>query len=88
MNNTLSGRLRKLFIKKFKSYFKRSFTKMVVPRTGLLSEWSYNCVALSSAEVPAGYPRREVAHTIHYIFPLEKRDGFCPSLSPRHSPCN
>ena len=35
-----SGRLRELFITKFKSQFKRGFTKVVVTRAGRLREWS------------------------------------------------
>ena len=34
------GRLRELFTTKFKSQFKRCFTKVVVTRTGRLREWS------------------------------------------------
>ena len=34
------GRLRQPFITKFKSYFKRRFTKVVVTRAGRLREWS------------------------------------------------
>ena len=35
-----SGRLRELFIAKFKSQFKRRFTEVVVTRAGRLREWS------------------------------------------------
>ena len=35
-----SGRLRELFITKFKSQFKWSFAKAVVTRAGRLQEWS------------------------------------------------
>ena len=35
-----SGRLRELFITKFKSQFKRGFTTVVVTRAGRLREWS------------------------------------------------
>ena len=35
-----SGRLQELFIAKFKSQFKRGFTKVVVTRAGRLREWS------------------------------------------------
>ena len=35
-----SGRLRKLFITKFKSRVKRAFEKVVVTRAGRLREWS------------------------------------------------
>ena len=34
------GRLRELFIAKFKSQFKRGFTKVVVTRAGRFREWS------------------------------------------------
>ena len=34
-----SGRLQELFITKFKSQFKRGFTKVVVTRDGRLREW-------------------------------------------------
>ena len=34
------GRLRELFITKFKSQFKRGFTKVFVIRAGRLREWS------------------------------------------------
>ena len=51
LGNPKSGcvRLRELFITKFKSQFKRGFTKVVVTRAGRLREWSpeelrpYNC---------------------------------------------
>ena len=36
-----SGPLRDLFITKFKSQFKRGFTKVVVTRAGRLREWSH-----------------------------------------------
>ena len=36
-----SGDLRDLFIKKFKSLFKRGFTKVVLTRAGRLREWSH-----------------------------------------------
>ena len=36
-----SGHLRDLFITKFKSQFKRGFTKVVVTRAGRLREWSH-----------------------------------------------
>ena len=35
-----SGRLRELFITKFKSQFKWGFVKVVVSRAGRLQEWS------------------------------------------------
>ena len=34
------GRLREVFITKFKSQFKQGFTKVVVTRAGRLREWS------------------------------------------------
>ena len=51
LGNPKSGcvRLRELFITKFKSHFKRGFTKVIVTRAGRLREWSpeelrpYNC---------------------------------------------
>ena len=35
-----SSRLQELFITKFKSQFKRGFTKVVLTRAGRLEEWS------------------------------------------------
>ena len=41
------GRLRELFITKFKSQFKRGFTKVVLTRAGRLRQWSQGELRLS-----------------------------------------
>ena len=41
------GRLRELFVTKFKSQLKQSFTKVVVTRAGRLLEWSQGELRLS-----------------------------------------
>jgi len=41
------GRLRELFVTKFKSQFKRGFTKVVATRAGHVREWSHGELRLN-----------------------------------------